>query len=227
MIRTLTLASVSFIALASSAQAETPKITIGGVSHWQMGASGQENGFDNNQRSQGFRSDNEIHLNIEAASDRGFKYGATIELEADTTADARSEGQNADKTFVWFESGWGRAELGNNMGAEQTMVVNAASIAKATGGIDGDDEFYIKSNGILSDTAFLIHPDLPTAAIGGVAEDASKITWYSPRFSGAQLGFSYTPDQGDGGQIATRNEINGVLKMWSAPVCIMNANGAT
>ncbi len=212
MTRRFTLACAASIIsslIISSANAETPKITIGGLSHWQGGASGQENGFDDNQRSYGFRSDNEIHVNVEADSDMGWKYGATIELEADVTADARDEGLNADKTFIWAETGWGRVELGNNMGPEQNMVVNAASIAKATGGIDGDDEFYINSRGITGDATFLIHPDLPTAGIGGIAEDASKITYYSPRFSGAQLGFSYTPDNGDGGQIATRNDTNG------------------
>lgn len=125
------------------------------------------------------------------------------------TSDARSEGVNADKTFLWIEPSYGRFELGNNSGAEQTMAVNAASIARATGGIDGDDEFYINSTGILSASRFLIHPDLPTADVGGIAEDATKLTFYSPQFHGLQLGVSFAPDEGDGGQRVVRSDVSG------------------
>lgn len=204
------LASASVAAIASSAYAgETPTVTVGGFINFQAGYSDQEGAFETGTRHQGFRNDTEVHVNVAGESDLGFAYGATIELEADTTADARAEGLNADKTFIWIEPGWGRFELGNNAGPEQEMAVNAASIARATGGIDGDDEFYIMSAGITGTATFLIHPDLPTADIGGIAEDSTKITYYTPQFSGFQFGLSFTPDEGDGGQFATRSETGG------------------
>lgn len=203
------LFTASTAALISAAHAETPTVTVGGIINAQAGYSDQDNAFEAGTRHQGFRNDTEVHINVEGKSDLGFAYGATIELEADVTADARSEGLNADKTFIWIEPAYGRFELGNNAGAEQEMVVNAASIARATGGIDGDDEFYITSSGSTGAATFLIHPDLPTADTGGIAEDATKITFYTPKFSGFQLGLSFTPDEGDGGQFATRSETSG------------------
>lgn len=195
--------------LTSTAIAQTPSVTIGGISHIQGAYSDQEAAFEGGTRHHALRNDTEIHLNIAGESPLGFAYGATIELEADVTSDARSEGVNADKTFLWIEPAYGRFELGNNSGAEQTMAVNAASIARATGGIDGDDEFYINSTGILGTSRFLIHPDLPTADVGGIAEDATKLTFYSPQFHGLQLGVSFAPDEGDGGQRAVRSDISG------------------
>lgn len=206
--RTL-LITVSLATIASAAHAETPTVTVGGFINFQAGYTDQENAFEAGTRHQGFRNDTEVHVLVEGKSDLGFGYGAMVELEADVTADARGEGLNADKTYIWLEPSWGRFELGNNAGPEQEMAVNAASIARATGGIDGDDEFYIMSSGITGTAAFLTHPDLPTADVGGIAEDATKITFYTPRISGFQLGLSYTPDEGDGGQFATRSETNG------------------
>jgi len=198
-------ASLSF--MASAAQAEM-KTTVGGTANWQAGYSDQDSAFDAGTRHQGFRNDTEVNVNVENTMDAGAKYGATIELEADVTADARGEGVNADKTFLWFEGDFGRLELGNNADVAQTMVVNAASIARATGGIDGDDEFFINSLGSAGTASFIIHPDLPSAFIGGIAEDATKIVYYTPVWSGFQLGVNYTPDQGDGGQLALRDEFD-------------------
>lgn len=190
--------------------AEVPKVTIGGIINAQAGYTSQESALDTGTRHQGFRNDTEVHINVESdMPEWNMRYGATIELEADVTTDARAEGINADKTFIWAESDFGRFELGNNEGAETAMVVNAASIAKATGGIDGDDEFYINATGLTGTAAFLGHPDLPTADIGGIDEDATKISYYTPQFSGFQLGFSYAPDGGDGGQAVLRNDTNG------------------
>lgn len=184
-------------------------MTVSGLINFQAGYSDQKDIFEAGTRHQGFRNDTEIHVNVEGKSELGFAYGAAIELEADVTADARGEGLNADKTYLWLEPSWGRFELGNNAGVEQEMAVNAASIARATGGIDGDDEFYINFAGIGGRAAFLFHPDLPSATIGGIAEDATKITFYTPQYYGFQLGLSYTPDEGDGGQFATRSKTGG------------------
>lgn len=208
------LTSTIAATLATSVMAaSTPKVTLGGVINVQSAYSSEKSVFEAGQRHQGFRNDTEVHVNAEGESESGLKYGAAIELEADVTGDARGEGLNADKTYIWLEYGLGRWEMGNNAGPDQTMTVNAASIAVGTGGIDGDDEFYINKNGVLGASPyFLFHPDLYSAATGGIAEDAAKITYYSPRFSGFQVGISYAPDNGDGGQFATRNNTNGDME---------------
>ncbi len=187
-------------------------MNVGGEINFQAGFSDNDAAFETGpfSRDMKFANDTEIHLNAEGTTDSGLTYGAVIELEADVTADNRGEGTNADKTFIYVEGDIGRAELGNNEGAEAAMAVNAASVARGTGGIDGDDEFYINATGVGGTATFLIHPDLPTADTGGVTEDATKITYYTPSFSGFQAGISFTPDEGNGGTAAGfTGELNG------------------
>ncbi|MCB2082129.1 MAG: porin [Rickettsiales bacterium] len=183
--------------VAIKAEARGLDVIVGGEINFQAGYADQKSAFKTGQytRETKFANDTEVHVNVEGQVDNGVRYGAVIEMEADVNADARNEGLNADKTYIWLESAGGRIELGNNEGAEAAMAVNAATIARGTGGIDGDDEFYINLGG----TPFLIHPDLPAADIGGIAEDATKVTYYTPDMNGVQMGMSYTPDQGDGG----------------------------
>ncbi len=179
---------------------ENLSVIVGGHIDFQAGFADQEAAFETgaNSREYKFQNDTEIHVRAEGTADNGLTYGAVIELEADVSGDADNQGQNADKTFIYLENQAGRLELGNNSGAEDALGVSAATIARATGGVDGD--FYDFAN--LSGANFIIRPDLPGAHALGVTEDSTKVTYYTPRFSGLQLGVSYTPDQGDGGTAA-------------------------
>lgn len=172
-------------------------LTIGGVMNFQAGMGTQDSAFETGSfsREYHFANDTEIHFLAEGAASNGLKYGAVIELEADVNADNRGEGTNSDKTYLWTESNIGRVEMGNNAGAEATMAVNAASIARGTGGIDGDFEFYANTSG----ATFIITPDLPSANTGGATEDSTKVSYYTPRVNGIQAGLSFTPDSGDSG----------------------------
>ena len=59
-------------------------------------------------------------------------YGGEINLLADTSSDVQGRGANASKTMVYLDGMWGRFELGSAVGAEGTMKVDAATIARAT-----------------------------------------------------------------------------------------------
>lgn len=197
---------------AGSAFAQGPAVSIGGFLDFQAGAVDQD--FDTsgpNSRDVKFQNDTEVHVKAEGKTDNGLGYGAVVELEADVTADGDGEGLNADKTYLFLESGFGRVELGNNTDAAEALRVDASSLARATGGIDGDYYDFADLTGvggsglpagIAPDVKFIITPNLPTAHAVGIAEDATKISYYTPRFSGVQFGVSYTPDQGDGGTAA-------------------------
>lgn len=192
-------------ALASGAMAaELPKVKVGGFADFQLGIMSDDQ--DAAQRAHGFRNDTEVTFDINATADNGLQYGAKIDLEADVTADSDAQGLNASRTYVYLQGAWGRFELGSNEGAEDTLKVDASSIARATGGIDGD--FYYYSN---ASTGFLAKPDLPLAYGAGFQGNESqnnvnKVTYYSPRFSGFQVGLSYAPDSTDRGQTVTRTD---------------------
>lgn len=191
-----TSALVGSVVLAGSAFAAAPQVKLGGHISFEAAHTDQDN--DAGVRDIRSRNNTEVHVNVEGKADSGLIYGATIELEADVNAADDNEGLNADKTFIYLQDDFGRVELGANTDAAAALGVSAVSVARATGGIDGSAGQYINTTGIGSGT-FILAPDLPTADAAGVAEDANKITYYSPRFSGLQLGVSFTPDQGDAG----------------------------
>lgn len=191
--------------IAGAAIAGDLKVTIGGVADFQAGIMGDD--LDGSQRAQGFRNDTEINFTVSGVADNGLEYGAEIDLEADVTADANSEGTNASRTYLFLKGGWGNLEMGSNTGAAGTMKVDASNLAAATGGIDGDWTYFANSA-----AGYLSTPDLVVGYGAGNLGDEStdndnKITYYSPRFSGFQLGVSYIPDLTDRGQTVSRSDV--------------------
>ncbi len=194
---------------ANAATAQTPKVTIGGFADFQAGFVSDD--LDGSERSHGFRNDTEVSVRVDGKSDAGLGYGAVIDLEADVSADADGEGVNASRTYVYLEGNFGRFELGSNQGAGATMRVDASSLAVATGGIDGAWTYFANSP---AGVPFITTPSLPLEhgsllALGGETTDnVSKITYYSPRYSGFQLGISYQPDFADRGQLTSLTDVD-------------------
>jgi len=108
---------ISIVSIPFSSQALD--INIGGFANFQATFSDNDTIFETGafSRNLKFANDTEVHVNISGESDKGLKYGTTIELEADISADAHDEGLNADKTLIWLEFNSGRLQLGNNEGA--------------------------------------------------------------------------------------------------------------
>ena len=198
---------------AGAALADTPKVTIGGYENFEAGyVSDDLDSTDRTvvpakQRPEAFRSDTQVDFKIDGKNDAGLGYGGEVDLQADTTAASKNGGTNASKTFV-FMSGdkWGRFEMGSEVGADGTMKVDAGTIARATGGVDGDWNYFANAA-----DQYLAMTSLPLD-YGNVAgattnftgdhseENLNKVTYYTPRFAGVQLGLSFSPDQVNRGQ---------------------------
>lgn len=208
----LSTTAIAAFAVTAEAEANSLQVNVGGYVDFQAGYVSDdivgENGNDANETN--FNTDSEIHFIIEGKADNGLEYGAVVELEANvgTTNDTFDNGDNADKAYLFVQGGWGRVELGENTGAEEALAVTTANFASATGGIDGD---FFRFAGIGANQAFLIKPRLALAANGATAEndeDATKITYYSPRFSGFQVGVSYIPNTGSTNRNAAGGTVN-------------------
>jgi len=203
---------------AASANASGPTVTVGGYADFQVGSSDQESLFEASPATNAFskdlhtRTDTEIYIKVDGKTDNGLGYGALIELEADVSADDDTgANNNAERAYIYVESGFGRVEVGATGDAGDALRVDASTFARATGGIGGDFYKYAdlgNSQTPVSVSDFYILPGLPTAvgltgeADGGVKTaraTANKISYYSPRIQGLQLGVSYTPDQDERG----------------------------
>jgi hypothetical protein len=148
--------------------------------------------------------ESELQLNVSGTADNGLNYGFKIELNANTT-----DGSAADEVRIQFKGGWGTLQMGDEDGAEDTMNYGGENLMGGPGGFDGDyDDVLFRATGsaFISNTGgisfsasvgSLAAPSFPT--IAGDTSDHTKITYYSPRFSGFQVGASLTPTSGQDG----------------------------
>ena len=221
------------------ALADTPKVTLGGYENFEAGWDSDK--LNNNLNTDGleptksrpdaFRSDTEVSVKIDGKSEAGLGYGGEVDLLADTSADVQGRGVNASKTFIYVEGNpWGRVELGSNVGADGSMKVDAGTIARATGGIDGDWSYFANANAQYLGASALplgygrlgngnnssTTPQTLSALTGTnnflgdhTEENINKITYYTPRFAGFQVGVSFLPDQTNRGQGASQSWLGG------------------
>ncbi|MFO0456593.1 MAG: porin, partial [Alphaproteobacteria bacterium] len=59
--------------LATAANAETPKVTLGGFADFQAGYTSDD--FDNSTRAVGFRNDNTVTVRVDGKTNGGLGYG--------------------------------------------------------------------------------------------------------------------------------------------------------
>lgn len=117
--------------------------------------------------------DASLTFNMSGLNDYGFKYGAFIELNANTTKNSWNNNLNSRQAYIYGESLLGKLEVGNTLGASQKMKIDASTFARAAGGINGEYLNFINLPSI-SKTAsgstplFILIPELPTAH-GGFA----------------------------------------------------------
>lgn len=124
----------------------------------------------------------EYHISASGATDNGLTYGLTMQMNG------ANEGSFSDEVYGNIGGSWGKLEFGNNDGAEDSFAVGAESIIGGVGGFDGEYE----------DVAYNLELDATPSILGDTGDD-TKITYYSPDFSGFRLGVSYTPNLGADG----------------------------
>jgi outer membrane protein OmpU len=168
-------------ALAAPGRADAQLTTeLGGSVAFQAGI------FDNDKPGEihrAFRTDVELRLKVLGQMDNGTLYGSEIQLEVPDNT--RSE-ISMDEAYLFIAAKWGRIELGDEDGAMPKMAIHAPSVG--LGQLDGDyDQFTTESI-----------QDLAPPFYAAASEKATKITYYTPRYLGLQVGVSYAPqiDQG-------------------------------
>jgi predicted porin len=176
-----------------------------------------------NQKNFAFDSNTKLSLEVAAHADNGLKYGANLAMKPGGNAKSRNF-SNMDNTYLFLEGGFGRLEAGSNFSAVTMMELGAHSVATATGGVSGYWSDYANivtpgktTNNIVSTGAGLdatadviligrnsLYRD---GLLSSSSESSRKVTYMSPKYSGLQLGFSYTPDQSNKGMNGAKNKV--------------------
>lgn len=120
------------------------------------------------------RHEGEIHFKGRATLDIGLTVGFEAQLEAIT------QGDQMDETYLYFEGGWGRVNIGAENSAAYLMNYSAPSAGL---GVNSPNFFIFSPQGLEGTSGFL-----------NATSDANKVTYFTPRFGGFQFGASYTPD---------------------------------
>ncbi|WP_169546297.1 porin [Sneathiella aquimaris] len=168
---TTALLAATALTTGSANAADKIKLSLGGYLQTSFIAADYDT--DTNQLPTDIRHEGEVHFTGSTVLDNGLKFGVNIQLEA------RATGDQVDETFMFVEGAFGRVNIGSENSAAYLMHFASPEPVVAWG---------------LND---------PTAEAGGFTtlstaptevSDADKITYFTPRFSGFQIGASYTPD---------------------------------
>jgi len=191
--------------LAGTANAADPiKMGVGG--YMQMfavymsqndGAGETAAGAANNA----IKREGEIIFNGKTTLDNGLEFGVQVQLEAESSTD------QIDESYIWVEGGFGRI----NMGSENSAPTLMHYAPSAPGGVGFEYVNFQFTNG---------------HSVGGLrsvntyqtmTEDSEKLTYFTPRMAGFQLGVSYTPDGGTSGGAAggEAGSVTGQLASYS------------
>jgi len=158
-------------------------VTLGGELRFQIGLVDQDVSAAAGRGYQFKVDESEIVVGAEATADNGLKYGVKIELNT-----GAGDTSNTDEAWAFIDSAnWGRIEMGDQDDATDRMYVESDDILVGRAGPDGDvgDFIAFGTGGGVSATG------------NSSSGDATKLTYFTPRFAGFQLGGSITPDTGE------------------------------
>lgn len=161
----------------SPAAAAEEKISISVGGYYESVVSFVDQSFDAtgvDMHNDNVRQEGEIHFKGETTLDNGLTIGINVQLEA------VAQGDQLDEQYVYFSGDFGKVVVGAENSAAYLMGYTAPSVGL----------------GVNSPNFFLFSPQghAPTNNYVTGISDANKLTYFSPRFSGFQLGLSYTPN---------------------------------
>lgn len=196
-----TLFLLSVLPLSSTAFS-APVFKLSGSLEAQYGVVKRGSQFKENKegqllRSRGLVNNGKMKLEMDYVTESDLKYGGMMEFNANTSK-SKSGNQNIlNKSMMYAESNIGRFEAGTHDGAAGKFRESVFSpLDVATGGAwGGDSLFWINKHTITgkeNESVFVLSPDLvvPHDASGS----ANKVSYYSPKYNGIQIGLTYVPD---------------------------------
>lgn len=177
------LVGASLLGAVPVAAAEAPTISFAGWTRVEASFVDQDL-TANRGRGYGFEvDDNYLTWSAKGTADNGMTYTASSSMEF------RGAGTiGPDEAKIALTNNWGTVVLGDDDGADDIMMVGGYSLMTAAFGYDGGPSSLVQFAGAGFTTIF-------TSLVGDTG-DATKISYFTPRWNGLQLGASFTPDSG-------------------------------
>lgn len=125
-----------------------------------------------------------IDINAEGTLDNGMVAGvlATLSLGDDWNTNFNNNDAVFRELFAYLEGGFGRFEIGGTDGAAFKMHYTSPWFVPGNG-VDSPNILNVYTTATARHSTFSL-----------MAADSNKVTYFTPRFAGFQLGLSYTPE---------------------------------
>jgi len=216
------LAGTAVVALAlgtGSAFAQSKfEVRMGGDAVFEAAATSQDR--DANRRSVDFADRVRLNTVATGKADNGLTYGARLRLRSmDGTGGSNTV--NADKAYIFVGGSFGTVRMGTAATYEDDTFggIYGTPLGWQTSVLNLDNEGVLHAsggNGTAITTALAndtLGDELST--VGG-GKNSSKIVYYSPKFSGFQVGASYAPSTKSSGYTVVRadNANDGFNDVW-------------
>jgi predicted porin len=147
-----------------------------------------EGELGNEQNTDGFFNDAEIHFKGETTLDNGLTVGARVELEGET------DGDQIDEAWIYFSGGFGEVRIGSE---DEALAGSCIAPPGGTGNFSAfSPNQWGANNAGVTFTPFSFTSNTICTGVDD-SGDAQKIVYISPNFAGFQLTASYTPNGGD------------------------------
>jgi hypothetical protein len=174
------LVGASLLGAGYAAAGEAPSMSFGGWARFEV--SGVDQDLTTSQGS-GYQFETDSHgfyWSAKGTADSGMTYTAST-----STTNAVGGAISLDEVKLTFSDTWGTIVVGDDDGADDSMMVGGYSLLTAGYGYDGGYGSNVNRGGALT-----------FASLTGDTGDATKVSYFTPRMSGLQVGASFTPDSG-------------------------------
>ena len=176
LLATTALAALGAVAVASPASAKFEVGVSGYMEQW-FGYSDNKESVNANSDVFDMISDVEFNIDFKQTLDNGLTIGGQIQVEGQQPAG------ETDEQFIFIDGSFGRLEIGTDNGAGYRMHYGVAS--NGIGIDEGDWTSWIPGTSTESRA---------TSIGAGIENDQNKITWFSPRINGLQVGATFIPE---------------------------------
>jgi predicted porin len=164
--------------MISSGAMAADKIKMGVGGYFQVAIAAGDQDDDDDKRMHLITEEGEIIFNGKTTLDNGLQVGVQVQLEAETCGD------QIDEHFMWMSGGFGRIQLGAENSAPYLMGYASPAPSHWAHGLNSPN---FSHAGLVVETNLVM------------TSDSEKITYFTPRMAGFQLGVSYTPENDEAG----------------------------
>ena len=183
------IVAAGLIAAPSAMAAERISAKVGGyMEQWIGYTSVDEDGDTRDVDGIDIKSDSEIHFKGSTTLDNGIEFGINVQLEANSNS-----ADQIDESYLIVKGSFGEVNLGSENSALYKMHYAPSDFGIGINSGDQGDWAALSGSNV-SGSGYFRGVLGSTYVEPNRANDSEKITYYTPRFAGFQLGASYSPD---------------------------------